>query len=49
MDNTFLYVKDRGINLWSSYPWYGYVSNCKNAYGIFKVGGYANATGCSAL
>ena len=49
MDNTFNYVKDRGINSWANYPWVGYLQSCKMATGVFRIGGYRNATGCSAL
>lgn len=49
MDNTFLYVRDRGINTWSNYPWVGYNQSCKTATGVFRIGGYRNASGCSAL
>lgn len=49
MDNTFSYVRDRGINLWANYPWAGYLQSCKMATGTFRIGGYNNATGCSSL
>lgn len=49
MDNTFLYIRDRGINLWSSYPYAGQLQSCRSATGVFRIGGYGNATGCNSL
>jgi len=49
MDNTFLYIRDRGINTWATYPWAGYLQSCRYATGVFRIGGYGNATGCPAL
>lgn len=49
MDNTFNYIRDRGINTWSTYPYEGRQNSCRTATGVFRVGGYGNATGCGAL
>lgn len=49
MDNTFNYIRDRGINSWSVYPWVSRQQACQYATGTFRIGGYRNATGCSAL
>ena len=49
MDNTFSYIRDRGINTQASYPYVGYVQSCKSATGVFRIGGYTNYSGCSYL
>lgn len=49
MDNTFLYVRDRGINTWSNYPYAGYLQSCKMATGVFRIGGFGNVSSCTSL
>ena len=49
MDNVFNYVRDRGINLWSSYPYTGSLQSCRTSTGVFRIGGYGSANGCLAL
>jgi hypothetical protein len=49
MDNTFSYVKAVGINTWSSYPYVGYLQQCKASSGLFKVSGYTSISDCNNL
>ena len=49
MDNSFLFVRDRGLNTKSGYPYVGKQQSCQIMYGKFKIGGYKNVTGCDDL
>ncbi len=49
MDNTFKYVKAVGVNSMSSYPYVGYLQNCKVSGGFFKVNGTVAVSDCNSL
>lgn len=49
MVNSFNYIKAKGINTWSAYPYVARVQTCQSSTGFFKINGYSNATSCSAL
>lgn len=49
MDFSFNYVRDRGINTESAYPYKGYQSTCLTNSGLFKIKGYSNVTDCTSL
>jgi C1A family cysteine protease len=49
MNNAFNFVKAKGITSESAYPYKGVKGTCKIATGSFKISGYTNVSGCTAL
>ena len=49
LDLTYQYVKDKGLNLESSYPYIGKEQNCKKTHGPYRIGGFSRAITCSAM
>jgi C1A family cysteine protease len=49
MDNAFKYVKDHGVTSEGAYPYKAVKGTCTTNTGAFKISGYTNAAGCTAL
>lgn len=50
MDNTFAYTRDKGVNLWSAYPYIGNLGKCQAASGLFKIRTFYKITNnCNTL
>lgn len=49
MTSSFNFVKARGINTESSYPYTAKLGTCRTSSGFFKIAGYSNVTSCTAL
>lgn len=49
MDNAFKFVRDKGITSESAYPYKAVKGTCTIATGAFKISGYTDDKGCTAL
>jgi C1A family cysteine protease len=49
MDNAFKFVRDKGITSEAAYPYKGVKQTCSAATGSFKISGYTDVPGCTAL
>lgn len=49
MDNAFKYIKDHGIVHENEYPYKAVKQTCKTNSGSFKISGYKDDRGCTAL
>jgi len=49
MDNAFKYVKDHGITTEAAYPYKAVKGTCTTNTGAFKISGYTDDRGCTAL
>jgi len=49
MDNAFKFVRDKGITSEAAYPYKAVKGTCTAATGSFKISGYTDVPGCTAL
>jgi len=49
MDSAFKYVRDHGVTTESAYPYKAVKGTCTTNTGAFKISGFTDATGCTAL
>jgi C1A family cysteine protease len=49
MDNSFKYIRDKGIVLESEYPYKAVKQTCSKDGGNFKISGYTDVTNCNDL
>lgn len=49
MDNAFKYVRDHGITTEAAYPYKAVKGTCVTNTGAFKISGYTDDRGCTAL
>jgi hypothetical protein len=49
MDSAFKFVKDHGITTEGAYPYRAVKGSCAATSGAFKISGYTDAAGCTAL
>lgn len=49
VERTFDYIRERGLNNESAYPYKGQVQACTSMYGKFKISSWVAVTGCNNL
>jgi C1A family cysteine protease len=49
MDDSFQYIKDKGINTEAIYPYKAYEQSCRKTTGPYKIKGYISKYDCAGL